>query len=99
MITTDDLYEKTNNGLNIIYYFYPQARECVEGHAKHFKLRTDERTPSATVKQISGIWKVTDFGDAGRAISPVDICMQEKNLSFTEEHCFSWHVNSMSMIM
>ena len=84
MVTTDDLYNKTNNGLDIIYYFYPQARDCVEGTAKHFKKRSDERTPSATVKQIAGVWKVTDFGDAGRAISPVDICMQEKNLNFTE---------------
>ncbi|HCC51465.1 MAG TPA: hypothetical protein DEQ30_04915 [Porphyromonadaceae bacterium] len=84
MVTTEDLYKKTNNGLDIIYYFYPQARECVEGIAKHFKKRSDERTPSATIKQISGVWKVTDFGDDGRAISPIDICMQEKNLSFTE---------------
>jgi hypothetical protein len=84
MVTTEDIYKKTNNGLDIIYYFYPQARECVEGSAKHFKKRFDERTASATVKQFSGVWKVTDFGDDGRAISPIDICMRERNLSFTE---------------
>jgi hypothetical protein len=88
MITTEALYQKTRDGLDVIYYFYPQARECVDGTAKHFKMRPDERTPSATVKQIAGIWKVTDFGGEGRALSPVDICMQEKNLSFNEAMFF-----------
>jgi hypothetical protein len=87
MVTTEDLYRKTNNGLDIIYYFYPQARACVEGTSKHFKLRA-ERTPSATIKQIGGVWKVTDFGDEGRALSPIDICMHEKNLSFRESLFF-----------
>ena len=83
MIKIQDIYDKTNNGLDIIYYFYPQARACVEGNAKHFKAH-DERTPSATVREIKGVWKVTDFGDAGRAMSPIDICMQERRISFTE---------------
>jgi hypothetical protein len=84
MITTDDIYAKTNNGLDIIFYYYPQARECHTGKAKHFRIRGEDRTPSATLKQIKGVWRVTDFGGEGRALSPVDICMQESNLSFTE---------------
>ena len=84
MITTDDIYRNTQDGLDIIYYFYPQARNCVEGKARHFKKRDDERTPSASLKKIGGVWKVTDFGDGGTALSPIDICMQEKNIKFNE---------------
>ena len=84
MISTDDIYRSTRDGLDIIYYFYPQARQCIEGTARHFKKRDSERTPSAAIKQIGGIWKVTDFGDSGTALSPIDICMHEKNMRFNE---------------
>jgi hypothetical protein len=84
MITIEDLYAKTQNGLDIIFYYYPQARECHSGHAKHFRIRAEDHTPSATLKEIKGVWRVTDFGGDGRAMSPIDVCMQESNLSFTE---------------
>ncbi|MDR0681745.1 MAG: hypothetical protein LBG15_07860 [Dysgonamonadaceae bacterium] len=84
MISVEDIYSKTNNGLDIILFFYPQARECLSGRQKHFRIRESDQTPSASLKEVKGIWKVTDFGDSGRAMSPIDICMQEKNLSFTE---------------
>ncbi|GHU80602.1 hypothetical protein FACS1894145_7140 [Bacteroidia bacterium] len=84
MVSIEDIYAKTNNGLDIILFFYPQARECLSGRQKHFRIREGDHTPSATLKELKGIWKVTDFGDAGRAMSPIDICMQEKKLSFTE---------------
>ena len=84
MISIDDIYAKTNNGLDIILFFYPQARECLSGRQKHFRIREGDKTPSATLKEFNNIWRVTDFGDAGRALSPIDICMQEKNMSFTE---------------
>jgi len=84
MISLEDIYAKTKGGLDIILFFYPQARECLSGRQKHFRIREGDRTPSAAIKEFNGIWKVTDFGDAGRAISPIDICMQERNISFTE---------------
>jgi len=84
MVKIEDLYRKTNDGLDIIYYFYPQARRCVENAEKFFKRREDERTSSATIKKFGDVWKVTDFGDSGRAMSPIDVCMDEKNISFTE---------------
>ena len=84
MVTTDDIYRNTRDGLDVIYYFYPQARVCVEGTARHFKKRDAERTPSASVKLINGVWRVTDFGDAATALSPIDVCMQEKNMRFNE---------------
>ena len=84
MISIEDIYAKTNNGLDIIFFFYPQARECHSGRQKHFRIRESDKTPSATLKEFKGVWKVTDFGDEGRAMSAFDICMQEMNLSFTE---------------
>jgi hypothetical protein len=84
MVSVEDIYAKTSNGLDIILFFYPQARECLSGRQKHFRIREGDHTPSATLKELKGVWKVTDFGDAGRAMSPIDICMQEKGLSFTE---------------
>jgi hypothetical protein len=84
MILVEDIYAKTNSGLDIILFFYPQARECLSGRQKHFRIREGDHTPSASMKELKGIWHVADFGDAGRAMSPIDICMQEKNLSFTE---------------
>lgn len=76
MIKIEKLYEATNGGLDIILDIYPQAKDCVGVKNKHFKIR-DEKTPSACLRQVNGIWKVTDFGGDGRAESPIDIYMRE----------------------
>ena len=36
MIKAEDIYKVTNNGLDIILHYYPQARDCV-GTNRHFK--------------------------------------------------------------
>ncbi|PKP20731.1 MAG: hypothetical protein CVU04_03235 [Bacteroidetes bacterium HGW-Bacteroidetes-20] len=77
------LYNATNSGLDIIYYYYPQARD-VEGQNKKFKIRTSDKTPSASLKKFGDVWKVTDFGDEGSALSPVEICMKEERKEFRE---------------
>lgn len=88
MITIQDIYDKTNQGLDIILDFYPQAREALTGRNKHFRIRASDKTPSATLfqkKESDGneVWKVKDFG-GGPAMSAIDICMQEKGIKFTE---------------
>ena len=50
------IFDATNGGLDIILYYYPQAREVVEGRAKHFKMRAAERTASTTVKKFGQLW-------------------------------------------
>ena len=77
------IYDATNNGLDIILYYYPQAQGC-DQRGKFFKIRGDEKTASAAMKQIKGVWRVTDFGDEGTAMSPVEICMREEHLDFRE---------------
>lgn len=84
MVSTSELYAATRDGLDIILYYYPQAGASVENPHKKFKRRPDEDDASASLKHYKECWKVTDFGDSGTAMSPVDICMGEENLRFAE---------------
>ncbi|MBR0240989.1 MAG: hypothetical protein IJQ54_00535 [Kiritimatiellae bacterium] len=77
------IHDATNDGLDIILYYYPQAHGC-DRPGKYFKIRSDERTASACMKKIKGVWRVTDFGDESRAMSPVNICMKEEGKEFRE---------------
>ena len=83
MIKATDIYAASNCGLDIILDYYPQARECVD-NKKKFKRRPEEDDASACIKKYGDCYKVTDFGDQGTAMSPIDICMYEENLNFPE---------------
>jgi len=85
MIKIEDLFAKTNGGLDIILSYYPQAGECLDSR-KPFRMR-NERTPSAYIKRFGEIWKVTDFGDDAHAMNAVDICMKEEGRNFREAIC------------
>lgn len=85
MIKIEDLFAKTNGGLDIILSYYPQAGECLDSR-KPFRMR-NERTPSAYIKRFGEIWKVTDFGDDAHAMNAVDICMKEEGRNFREALC------------
>ena len=77
------IYDATDNGLDIILYYYPQAKGPDGNLRKNFKIRP-ERTASASVVMINGVWRVTDFGDTGKAMKPVNVCMKEENKEFRE---------------
>ncbi len=79
MIKVEQIYEATHRGLDIILDLYPQAKDCVGVKNKHFAIR-NEKTPSACLRQVNGIWKVTDFGGEGRAESPIDLYMHETGI-------------------
>ena len=83
MIQVSDIYQATHDGLDIILYYYPQADGCVD-NKKKFKRRPDEDDASACIRKYGDCYKVTDFGDQGTAMSPIDICMYEENMNFTE---------------
>lgn len=83
MITAKQIYDATHDGLDIILHYYPQARDCVD-NKKHFKRRLSEDDASACVKKFGDVYKVTDFGDTGTAMSPIDICMHEDGIRFNE---------------
>ncbi len=83
MIKPADIYAVTRKGLDIILHYYPQAEGCVD-NKKKFKRRSDEDDASACLKEYAECYKVTDFGDSGTAMSPLDICMHEENIKFPE---------------
>lgn len=78
------ILDATNGGLDIILYYYPQAREVLEGRAKHFKMRNSERTASSTIKRFGQLWYVTDFGDDQTARNAIDLTMREENINFSQ---------------
>lgn len=84
MIRIENLYRATNEGLDIILHYYPQAREVV-GTKNKFRVRPQDKTPSACLylchtQSGEAVWKVTDFGEEGHAQSPLDICMKEEGI-------------------
>ena len=83
MIRPADIYAASNDGLDIILFYYPDAKDCVD-NKKKFKRRLSEDDASACIKKYGDCYKVTDFGDQGTAMSPIDICMYEENLNFQE---------------
>lgn len=78
-----EIYRATNDGLDIILSYYPQAGDSVDRPNKGFSIR-QESAPSAYLKKIKGVWRVTDFGDSDHARSPIDIVMKEENVEFNE---------------
>lgn len=77
------IYDATNCGLDIILHYYPQAADSVDKPNKGFSLR-EETAPSAFLKKIKGVWRVTDFGEENKARSPIDVVMKEENVEFNE---------------
>lgn len=88
MVTPEKLYAATSNGLDILALHYPEVRDAARTK-KPFKTRPDERTPSTAVKEFKtkqgySVWKITDFGDEGRATDPIAVHMKETGLRFPE---------------
>lgn len=84
MIKKEDVLKATDGGLKVILGYYPQAADVV-GTKNKFRMRRDERTPSATIRQHSdGTWVVTDFGDDGHEMNAIDVAMKESHLTFRE---------------
>lgn len=91
MIKAEQIYQATDDGLDIIIALYPDAKECVQKYCtgtpkKHFAIRK-ENTPSCSLKKYKECWRVTDFGGEGNAESPIDLYMKEKNIDrFPDGH-------------
>lgn len=90
MIKIRDIYDKTHDGLDVLLHYIPEARVCVDHRDAKFKLRPGERTASASLFEAKGkdgqiTWKVIDFGDEGRAMDGLDVCMQREGLPRTYE--------------
>ena len=84
MTNVNDIYSRTDDGLDIICYYYPAARESAVNINKKFRMRTasEDPTPSASIKKIKGIWFITDFGQHDKALNPMDLVMEEERCDF-----------------
>ena len=83
-VEEQSILDTTHGGLDIIVYYYPQARQALETREKRFRIR-DERTPSASLKQVEdGNWLVTDFGDDQIPRNGIQVCMKEEGKSYRE---------------
>jgi len=77
------VYDATHAGLDIITDLLPAVDDSVIHHKKAFRLRPDERTPSAHLyppKDSDDCWHVKDFGmgEGGGFFSPIDLYMWER---------------------
>lgn len=83
--TITKLYEVTNGGLSIMTDVYPVIESVVTNNKKAFRLRPNERTPSAYLyppKDGSDCWHVVDYGmcEGERRFSPIDLYMWGRGL-------------------
>lgn len=73
------ILDATNGGLDEILKLYPQADT-----RKQFKIRDDEKTPSASLKFIGDRWKLTDFGGSIRSEDCFGLYALEHNMAYYE---------------
>ena len=76
------ILDASNRGLDIITDCCPAAAKVVNNTKKAFRLRSDERTPSAYLyppKDSGDCWHVKDYGmaDGEGYFSPIDLYMRE----------------------
>lgn len=76
------ILDASNRGLDIITDCCPAAAKVVNNTKKAFRLRSDERTPSAYLyppKDSGDSWHVKDYGmaDGEGYFSPIDLYMRE----------------------
>ncbi|HKI90117.1 MAG TPA: hypothetical protein VKA38_13895, partial [Draconibacterium sp.] len=84
-IDQQQILDATFGGLDIIYRCYPQAKAAQSKADKRFKIRSEERTASASLKQLpDGTWVVTDFGGDQVPRNGIQVFQKEENLTFRE---------------
>lgn len=82
--TIKRILDATRGGLDIILDYYPQAEAAVNKKGAKFKVR-DERTPSASLREKDGKWRVTDFGGTGHEMDAIEVCKFEERIQWTSE--------------
>lgn len=79
------ILNQTDGGKNIILDYYPDAHKSFQNLSKPFKIRTNEKTASATIKEAkNGTYLVCDWGNWPKPKNGIGVCMFEENLTFGE---------------
>lgn len=82
-IEAQQILDATNGGLDIIFQLYPDAIGSETKHNRKFKVRDDEKTASASLKQADDRnWLVTDFGGDSQPRNAIQCYMFEKGLGY-----------------
>ena len=78
------IYAASQDGLDIILQYYPDAEKCISRPGHKFKVRENEKTASASIKRSnkSGLWIITDFGDDMKGKNAIDLTMEIERLEF-----------------
>ena len=81
-----EIYNRSNNGLEIIFRELPQAEVARENVKKMFKLDPEENASAHLIppKGEKTYWSVYNFRDSDhqKSYSPIDIVMRERGVSF-----------------
>lgn len=84
-IKIEDILKASNGGLDIILSYYPEANDVLVNKKRNFKVRANEKTASATLKEMpDGTWIVTDFGGDGKPRNAIAVCQFEESIDFGE---------------
>jgi hypothetical protein len=79
-VTQQQIFDATNGGLDVIISYFPEAAESAQRPSKKFKLRGNEKTASASLKQITGgVWVVTDFGGDQKPRNCIEVTRMMEN--------------------
>lgn len=80
----EEILNQTGGGIDVFEHYIPEVRSLNSNYKKKFKLR-DEKTPSASLKNNSGVWLIQDFGNAeyeGRAKNAIDYVIYNQKTTF-----------------
>lgn len=78
---SDKILAASDGGRGIITMLYPDAEQCFE-QRKKFRLRESDKTPSTSIKNYNGVWKVKDFG-SGESMDAIALFAYVKNIEWT----------------
>lgn len=83
-IEKDSILAATDGGKNVILDYYPQASVGFTSR-RNFKLRADDRNPSAAVFLKEGVWFIQDKGGSdNKAYSAISLVMENERLNFPQ---------------
>lgn len=83
-INKDDILIATEGGKAVILEYYPQASVGFSSR-RNFKLRPDDKNPSATVFLKDNIWFVQDKGGSdNKAYTAISLVMEMEGLTFPQ---------------
>lgn len=85
-IEKEDIFAATEGGKAVLQYYFPQASACFRnGGSRNFRVRPDDRNPSATVFCKEGVWFFQDKGGADtKAYTAVQLVQREEHLTFPQ---------------